>query len=103
MNTEDIANDKAQDTIVDSLIDGLRLLDDDLMTRVFDGNIPATQLVLNIILDRNDLIVKDVAVQKLEKNPLVKGYDVQIDVFAEDAEGNRYDIEIQRSDSGAGG
>lgn len=86
---------------INQLIDGLRLLDDNLMTLVFDGNIEATQLVLNIILERNDLVVKRVEVQKLEKNPLIEGYDVKLDVFAEDSDGNNYDIEIQRADEGA--
>lgn len=87
---------------LEQIIDGSTLLDDNLMTLVFDGNIEATQLVLNIILDRKDLIVTRVEAQKLEKNPLFNGRDVKIDVFAEDAEGNHYDIEIQRADEGAG-
>ena len=32
-----------------------RLMDDDFMSRVFDQNIEATQLLLSIILERNDL------------------------------------------------
>lgn len=87
---------------INDLIDGLRLLDDDLMTKVFDGNIEATQLVLNIILERTDLVVKTVTIQKLEKSPLSNGRDVRIDIFAEDSEGNHYDVEIQRADEGAG-
>lgn len=86
---------------MDILIDSSRLLDDDLMTLVFDGNIEATQLVLNIILDRKDLIVTKAEVQKVEKSPLVKGRDVRIDIFSEDAEGNHHDIEIQRANEGA--
>ena len=35
----------------------LRLLDDDLMTLVFDKNIEATQLLLSILLQRDDLKV----------------------------------------------
>lgn len=36
-------------------IAGLRLLDNDLMTRVFNKNLEATELMLNIILQREDL------------------------------------------------
>lgn len=37
---------------VNRLIDGLTLFDDDLMSRVFDKNIAATELILRIILGR---------------------------------------------------
>lgn len=36
-------------------IEKLCLLDDNLMTLVFDRNIEATELLLNVILQRNDL------------------------------------------------
>lgn len=37
---------------VSSVVDELTLFDDDLMSRVFDNNIEATELVLRIILHR---------------------------------------------------
>ena len=40
------------------------LLDDNLMTLVFDRNIEATELLLNIILQRGDLKVLEVAAQR---------------------------------------
>lgn len=86
---------------MNTLIKSSRLLDDNLMTLVFDGNIEATQLVLNIILGRKDLVVTKAEVQKVEKSPLVNGRDVVIDIFSEDAEGNHHDIEIQRASEGA--
>lgn len=42
------------------MISKLRLLDDDLMKLVFDKNIEATELLLNIILQRSDLKVIEV-------------------------------------------
>lgn len=42
------------------IISKLRLLDDDLMNLVFDKNIEATELLLNIILQRSDLKVLEV-------------------------------------------
>lgn len=54
-----------------------------------------------IILNRKDLRVKSVQIQKIEKNPLSDGYDVRLDVYAEDSDGNHYNIEIQRADEGA--
>ena len=39
------------------ILEGFRLLDDDFMTMVFEENIEATELLLNIILERDDLRV----------------------------------------------
>ncbi len=38
---------------VNELVDKLTLFDDDLMSRVFDNNIEATNFMLRIILGRN--------------------------------------------------
>ncbi len=48
----------------------LSLLDDNLMTLVFDRNIEATELLLNVILQRNDLKVLEVVGQREYKNPM---------------------------------
>lgn len=50
------------------MISKLRLLDDDLMKLVFDKNIEATELLLNVILQRNDLKVLEVVTQREYKN-----------------------------------
>ena len=42
---------------IEQIVDGMDLFDDDLMSMVFDGNIPATELLLKIILKRDDIIV----------------------------------------------
>ena len=47
---------------------GLRLIDDDFMTACFDNYIEGAQLILNIILNRNDLTVTEVRAQKVMKN-----------------------------------
>lgn len=95
--------DKEQDKEkINVMIDRMRLLDDLLMTMVFDGNIPETQRMINIILGREDIIVKSVTVQNLEKTPLADGYDAKLDVFAEDRDGNHYNFEVQRTNAGAG-
>ena len=86
------------------ILEQLRLFDDDFMTMVFDENIEATELLLNIILERNDMEVIKVEkqeVQKEMKNPLVGGRGVRLDIYAKDSEGLVYDIEVQRSDAGA--
>ena len=78
----------------------MRLLDDDFMSAAFDNNIEGTQIVLRTILDKNDLTVKCVTSQRELKN--IYGRSVRLDVYAMDSAGKRYDIEIQRADSGAG-
>ena len=79
----------------------LRLLDDDLMTLVFDRNIEATELLLNIILQRKDLKVLEVVAQREYKNAMAGGRSITIDIYAKDAEDKIYDVEVQRSDRGA--
>ena len=76
-----------------------RLMDDDFMSKVFDQNIEVTQLLLNIILERTDLTVHSVEVQKEFQS--VVGHSVKFDVYATDEVGKPYDIEIQRADRGA--
>ncbi len=79
---------------------GFRLLDDDFMKMVFDNNIEATELLLNVFFDRYDMKVLSVVSQREIKNP--NGRSVRLDIYAEDSEGKKYDIEVQRQDRGAG-
>ena len=85
-----------------TILENYRLLDDDFMTLFFKQNFDATALVLDVILNRSDIEVKIIEVQKHEVNPAVDGRDVVLDIFAIDSDGKNYDIEIQRADSGAG-
>ncbi len=80
-------------------ISAFRLMDDELMTLVFDQNIEGIQLVLNIILERSDLIVTEVKAQSSSKN--VSGHSARFDIQAKDSSGINYDVEIQREDRGA--
>jgi hypothetical protein len=79
----------------------LRLMDDDFLSLVFDRNIEATEFLLHVILQRDDLNVIEVIGQRDYKNPVVGGRSIRIDIYAKDADGYIYDIEIQRSDEGA--
>ena len=85
---------------IEKLVDNLTLMDDDLMSRVFDHNIPATQLLLRIILQENVEVV-DVIGQEDMKNPLADGRSIRVDVLAKDATGRYFDCEVQRSNAGA--
>ena len=51
-------------------IKSLRLIDDDFMTICFDNYIEGAELLLKIILDRDDLKVSEVKAQKALKNCL---------------------------------
>lgn len=79
----------------------LCLLDANLMTLVFDRNIEATELLLNVILQRKDLKVLDVVAQREYKNPISGGRSITIDIYAVDGNDKVYDIEVQRASEGA--
>lgn len=83
------------------ILDGFRLLDDDFMRMVFQENKEATGLLLNILLKRGDIEVIEVITQKEEKNPVIGGRSIVLDIYARDSEGKNYDVEIQRQDEGA--
>lgn len=80
------------------LLRGFRLLDDDFMSKVFEDTACA-QLLLNIILERDDLTVREVHGQYTIKN--LQGRSVRLDILAIDQYGKHYNIEIQRRDEGA--
>ena len=79
----------------------LRLIDDDLMTVVFSGNKKATELLIKILLNRNDLRVTK-SMTQVQKHNLF-GRSVKLDIVAEDIFKTEYNIEIQRAGAGAGG
>ncbi len=78
---------------------GFRLLDDDFMTKVFE-NIPCAELLLQIILNRDDIRVLKVHSQHGIKN--LQGRSVRLDILAEDDQERVFNVEVQRSDKGAG-
>ena len=51
------------------IIDEMTLFDDELMSRVFDGNIEATEYLLKTILGRSDVRVKQVKGEYSMKSP----------------------------------
>ena len=85
---------------VNELIDHLTLFDDDLMSRVFDKNTEATELILRIILGR-EIKVLSVEGQEEFKNPEVGGRNITLDVHAIDVNGEEIDIEVQGNSEGA--
>ena len=80
-------------------IQAMRLMDDDFMTVVFDGDNKATEFLLRILLNRDDLHVNKVTTQKEKRN--LFGRSVRLDILAEDTKGKLYNVEVQRADEGA--
>ena len=80
---------------------GLRPIDDDFMRCIFRDNIPLAQFVLRILTGKDDLQVTDLETQKDFKR-LVGARSVCLDAYATDSSGKKFDLEIQRSDLGAG-
>ena len=81
---------------IEQIIDDMNLFDDDLMSMVFDENIPAAELLLKIILKRDDITVISVVGQREFQNPVVGGRNIRLDILAKDSTGKYYDIEVQR-------
>lgn len=81
-------------------IQQFRLFDDDFMTKCFEESSECIELVLRILMKKDDLKVMKSQTQYVIKN--LQGRSVRLDVKATDAENKEYDIEIQRADKGAG-
>ena len=79
---------------------GFRLLDDDFLTKCFEGDMASIELVLQIVLENPDLKVLDVRTQVFVENLLNRS--VRFDVLATDSTGAKINVEIQRADKGAG-
>ena len=102
---ETMAEDKNSGVIqnqdrINKLIDGLTLFDDDLMSRVFDKNIEATELLLRIILERKIKVIS-VNGQEEMKSAAVGGRNITLDVHALDENEEKMDIEVQGNSEGA--
>ena len=78
---------------------GFRLLDDDFMTKVFE-DISCAELLLRIILNDEGIHVLEAHSQRGIKN--LQGRSVKLDILAVDSHNRVFNVEVQRSDRGAG-
>lgn len=78
---------------------GFRLLDDDFMTKVFE-DISCAELLLRIILNDEGIRVLEAHSQRVIKN--LQGRSVKLDILAVDSHNRVFNVEVQRSDRGAG-
>lgn len=72
----------------------LRLIDDMLMTKAFDGCNECSQILLQVILNNATLKVETTKTQYFLDS--IEGHSVRLDIYAVDSEGKHYDVEIQR-------
>ncbi len=75
-------------------------MDDDFITVCLADNFEGVEMILRIILGREDIKIKSVRTQEPLKN--LQGRSAILDVHAVDSTGKEFDIEIQRSDAEAG-
>ena len=77
------------------IVMGLRPIDDDFMNIIFSENTPLVEYVLQVILDKSDLVIEESKTQV--KTNHFGSRNVTFDVLAKDNTGKRYNIEVQRS------
>ena len=82
------------------IVIGLTLFDDDLMSRVFDNNIEATELLLRIIFKRQIKVVKARGQEEIHSYD-IDGRTIRLDIMAVDSDGKKIDIEVQTGEKGS--
>lgn len=84
---------------IKQIVMGLRPIDDDFMNIIFSENTPLVEYVLQVILDKSDLVIEESKTQV--KTNHFGSRNVTFDVLAKDDTGKKYNIEVQRSSAGA--
>ena len=77
-----------------------RPIDDDFMRVLLKDDLPLAQEILRIILQKDDLILLSEQPQ-YDMKRLAGARSLCLDVYATDSKGVKYDIEVQKADSGA--
>lgn len=75
------------------------LMDDTFMAKVFENNIPGTEILLHTILENDKIKVVKTVGQYAVKN--LQGRSVRLDIYAQDERGRHFNVEVQRLSSGA--
>ena len=97
--TGGVKEDRFSKDVVE-IVSGLTLFDDDLMSRVFDNNIEATELLLRIIFKRPIKVVKAKGQEEIHSYD-IDGRTIRLDIMAVDSDGKRIDIEVQTGEKGS--
>ena len=75
------------------------LLDDTFVSKVLEDDLENVEFMLRIFLDDDKIKVIKAETQKKIKN--LQGRDLQLDILAEKANGEKFNVEIQNENSGA--
>ena len=75
------------------------LMDDTFVSKVFEDDPENVEFMLRIFLDDDKIKVIKAEIQKRIKN--LQGHDLQLDILAEKANGEKFNVEIQNESSGA--
>ena len=97
--TGGVKEDRFSKEVVE-IVSGLTLFDDDLMSRVFDNNVEATELLLRIIFKRPIKVVKAKGQEEIHSYD-IDGRTIRLDIMAVDSDGKRIDIEVQTGEKGS--
>ncbi|MCD7844831.1 MAG: hypothetical protein LUG57_03080, partial [Oscillospiraceae bacterium] len=79
-------------------LQALCIFDDEFLALVFEDCFEGTELLLNIVLGRDDMKVIKITRQREIKG--LEGHSIRLDIAAEDADHKVYDIEIQKYKEG---
>ena len=75
------------------------LMDDTFMAKFFENNIEDTEFLLHLILEDDKIRVEKVIGQYSIAN--LQGHSSRLDIYAIDRYGNHFNVEVQRTNSGA--
>ena len=75
------------------------LMDDTFMAKFFENNIEDTEFLLHLILEDDKIRVEKVIGQYAIAN--LQGHSSRLDIYAVDRYGNHFNVEVQRTNSGA--
>lgn len=101
MNAEYLEQERKREHEQDLLrLKNFRPIDDTFMRALLKDNMPLAQFILRIIMEKPDLVLIKFNTQD-DLKQVTGARSVCLDVTATDAEGRKYDIEVQRAGSGA--
>lgn len=83
---------------IEHIVKTLCMMNNKFMNAMLEDNIPATQKMLRVIMKDDKIKVISVRVQNFIQN--LFGHSAQLDILAEDENGRRFNVEIQRADEG---
>ena len=84
---------------IEHIVKHLCMMSNKFLNAMLEKNIPATEKMLRVIMKNDKIKVISVQVQNFIQN--LYGHSAQLDILAEDENGRRFNVEIQRANEGA--